>query len=358
LIRALLGKLSQPAAPRPMVDDVAPSAGGAAAGTLLEQVGMPPNDAVSGAAIAPLLSEVRSGRPGAPHHPDAVACDAAELVAALSCRDLETDAARARAARASLIQGVSNLAGEDGCPLAPPFFVARAAWAAALAIRWSEDAGQALDPSVQRTLVGVAHALTRIGGTLGWLPGARADVQGFAETPSTAPCIALSIEPSQLDIVQDWRAWSWRASEAAVAHGHIKDQPTRVWVTAHTGTFQWDIGDHTELSATVGAPCTLVRARVDTPSFIAELAAPDWTRIITARKARIVVRDTLSAPTSVAWSIQPRWKLEPNKDGFIGTDTDAELIIKLDPEWRWSIDGHSIVGNGSTERIRCSFEIR
>ena len=50
--------------------------------------------------------------------------------------------------------------------------------------------------------------------------------------------------------------------------------------------------------------------------------------------------------------------LEPDDTGFVATDGDTSLVIKLDPEWTWTLTGQAINGTGTTEQVRCSFELR
>ena len=173
--------------------------------------------------------------------------------------------------------------------------------------------------------------------------------------------LGVDTTETALEIEKDWRAWSWRSSGITVAHCRIQDEPSRVWVNATHCAFQWDWGAQTIVHASLEpgpSPATLTRTRVDAPSFVAAFNTGTTERTLTARKARIIVRDQLTVPTTIRWNIAKDWTLAPDAKGYIATRGEHSLIIKLDSEWRWRLDGSTIVGTGTTERLRCSFELR
>jgi hypothetical protein len=333
-----------------------PSPGGAAAASLITKLLLGDSNSAQSATIAQLLGEVRAGRPQESGHPDAVACLAAELAGATHFPELGAgDAAENLAAFHNALGGMSNA---DGAPLASPALVARAAWCAAHAVQMVPT----MAPSVQADLIAIAHALSRFGGEMGWLPGP-AEVQGFNKDPANAASRVLGVDTTEtaLEIEKDWRAWSWRSSGITVAHCRIQDEPSRVWVNATHCAFQWDWGAQTIVHASLEpgpSPAILTRARVDAPSFVAAFNTGTTERTLTARKARIIVRDQLTVPTTIRWNIAKDWTLAPDAKGYIATRGEHSLIIKLDSEWRWRLDGSTIVGTGTTERLRCSFELR
>ncbi len=358
MIRSLLRRLSAPAPTGPVAGgSVQSTPNGTAAAKLLARIGEPNGTAIESAAIASLLGETRSDHPRHTGHPDSVTCDAAELVAQLSCPDVRTDGLSAAAA--GIVNGIANLVGVDGCPLASPAQVARSTWAAALAVQWAQHTDTPLDSTVHAALINIAHNLACIRGGMDWLPGQHG-VPHFADDPAEVTATALGMAPSEPpnESTPDWRAWSWRASGATVAHGIIQSQPSRIWATSASSRFQWDWGQQTVLQAALSEPGTLVRARVDAPRFLAELATAKVRRTITARKARLVITDHLCSPVPLRWNLSEQWDVAPENDQFVATQDGACLIIKLDPSWTWSLDGSSIIGTGTTDKVTCRFEIR
>ena len=127
--------------------------------------------------------------------------------------------------------------------------------------------------------------------------------------------------------------------------------PSRLWV-APTG-IQWDWGQHTLLVEDLTTHHDLLSARVDGQKFTAVQHHNDSTRKTQVHRARVVL--TAEHTSRVQWTLS--WPAVRTDSGIEATHEDHMLIGKLDPEWTWAIDGHTITGTGSS-RLRCTFELR
>ena len=62
----------------------------------------------------------------------------------------------------------------------------------------------------------------------------------------------------------------------------------------------------------------------------------------------------------VVWMLGSAWRLEPTDAGYLGRADGLTLEIKLEPTWRWTLDGamlQGVRGEGLPE-VQSSFEIR
>lgn len=245
----------------------------------------------------------------------------------------------------ALSHSLGDLLGTDGCPIVSPDHVARALLERLDALPGDNDGA---------VIVGAIHALSAIEADLGWLPGGASDT-----APADRPLHRLLHRAEQLGLPcptpvavgPDWSAWSWRKSGAAVAHAHIKNQPSRVWLWS--GGMRWDWGATCLLQAESAVPLVLDRARVDAPRFSATQSAGELRLKTEARKARVIL--TQSGPTRVRWTLG--WTPSATPEGLEATHDDRTLTGKLDKAWSWQIEGNDILGEGASP-FRCAFELR
>ena len=140
-----------------------------------------------------------------------------------------------------------------------------------------------------------------------------------------------------------------------MAHRTIRKQPARAWCSAPSRALSLSLNGE-EILQTQMPDGTLRVARVDGNQATWLYDHGDHTRDIRLRQARLGVTDTgLSA---VHWQLPP-WPHEATDKGFQArAPGGAQLIIKTDPAWRWVIKDNQLIGTGSPDRIKYSFEIR
>lgn len=240
---------------------------------------------------------------------------------------------------------LGDLLGPDGCPTGPPDSVASALLARLDRIPEAAD---------EAAVIGAIDALVHIEGTMGWLPGGSPTTAAMDRSLHRLLCRAADLAlpcPPTTEPGTDWTAWAWRSSGAAVAHSVFKAQPGRIWV-APAGV-QWDWGHITLLKTEPATGLTLQHARVDAPRFTATQSGLNQMSKTEARKARVTLSRT--GISSVRWTVG--WAPVATPQGLEAHHGDHTLIGKLDPSWRWQLQGTEVLGEG-TGPMRCSFELR
>jgi len=245
---------------------------------------------------------------------------------------------------------VSDLVGADGCPKGVPAAVADALWTYT----------SSNNPPAEAALVAGTQALVQIAGPIGWLPGAADPQQRATDRPLHRLCALLKERglavPDPINASVDWAAWAWRDSDAAVAHAMLRDTPSRIWVSADG--LRWDWGN--ECLVQVGLPTAgrLERARVDKPRFATSQTGPGWTRMLEARKARLIIRGTHETQGRIHCQLATGWAVSNTSDGVEAILGDRSLQVQLDPGWRWTVADSVVQGEGPPGPVRCSFELR
>ena len=317
--------------------------------------------------------------------PDTALCYAALVIAGFAWPSLPG----ARSWRGPGLTGLSAslpaAIGEDGASRGEPARLVRALWGAALVRCWSEVAGAPLPAAAEGALLSGAEAMWRIGGDTGRLPAPPAPISqllplgptplaqtlrnltltwGLAHGAPAAvddPAHALltgsmlSGSPEQM-AGDEWQLWTWRASHSAVAHRLIRKRPSRLWYSAAAQRMVWSLDGEALAIGTLPVG-TLKVARVDGPQVtLIHLLENDGIRDIRLRQARLSVTDT--GMREVTWQLPEGWALTPDdKGGYIGKQGRMTFIVKLGSEWRWTLDGSLLRGQGEG-RVKYSFEIR
>ncbi len=245
------------------------------------------------------------------------------------------------------------LIGRDGCPLGVPEDAARAL----LDFANSNEAAPSREDAA--ALIAATHALTRIAGELGWLPGA--EDTSASQADQALHRLRLELQrrglpsPAVVQASPDWSAWAWRDSDAAVAHARLHGAPSRVWVTSQG--LSWDWAQAPLVQVGLGRDVRLHRARVDAPRFLTVQRCSDFSRTVEARKARVIIREQSESPSRIDWQLGPGWAPTRTESGAEADLGDRHLVIQLDPAWRWRIEGPKLSGEGEGP-MRCSFELR
>jgi hypothetical protein len=316
-------------------------------------------------------------------HPDTVLCHAALLIAGCAWPALE-DARRWRGpALAGLPASLSEAVGDDGASRHSPTLLARALWAAALARCWVEAGGGSLPREAEAALMRGALALWRIGGDSGQLPPAAVTgllplgpaplshtlrnlclVWGLDEgepaCDSDPACLLLTGRlpegtPESM-CGADWRLWTWRSVGTAAAHRIIRRRPSRIWYSAAERRVDWSHSGEPVVSGQLPEG-TLKVGRVDGNQATLIHEADGSVVDMRLRQARLSV--TQSGTSAVSWEIAADWSLTPDdQGGYTGKRGGVQLIVKLDPDWRWTLSGSRLSGQGDPERVRFSFELR
>jgi len=316
-------------------------------------------------------------------HPDAALCHAALLIAGCAWPSLE-DARRWRGpALAGLPSSLSEAVGDDGATPYAPALLARALWAAALARGWVEASGGSLPREAEASMMRGSLALWRISGDRGDLPAVNSTQllplgpaplahtlrnlclvwgldEGAPACSDDPACLLLAGSlpagtPESLSGT-DWRLWTWRSSGAAAAHRLIRKRASRIYYSSTQRHIDWSFDGAPVLSGSLPEGILKV-GRVDgNQATIIHLPS---TGLVDMRLRQARLNITSSGSEQTAWDIPEDWQLTPDdKGGYTGKRDGATLVIKLDPAWTWTLTGSRLSGQGSTERIKFSFELR
>jgi len=320
-----------------------------------------------------------------PHgDPDLALLHAALLTAGLAWPALEDARAFRSAGISGLRHSLGDATGEDGPGGAEPAALARAAWAVCIARAWLDAGRASLPRDADAALLRACTALWRIGGDSGTLPSPVTEVEPLlplCETPlshtlhdlmvtwglhdgppasqgSAAATLLTRITPAGAPAPMagpDWRMWAYRASGVAVAHRTIRKMPARAWISASAQRFSLDLDGETVLDAPMPAG-TLDVARVDGNQATLKLSHGPHTRDLRLRQARLQVSD--DGLSEVTWTLPP-WPREATDKGFHArAPNGAQLVVKVDPAWRWTFQGDTLIGTGEPQPIKYAFELR
>jgi len=323
---------------------------------------------------------------------DAVLCHAALIIAGCAWPELPSGRRWRGPALAGMGRALPQLVGDDGGLQQPLPESLRALWCAALARAFCAANHESF-PADGALLRGTSAAW-RLGGDLGTLPTGSpsptpllplgdtpvphtlrnlALVWGLDDGPAgslPAPVCALltGSEPTTPPTTmagKTWSLWSWRDADTCVAHIAIRKRPARVWATGARSMLVWDLADGGLVRGGLDHDGALSRARVDGPAVSIDLSRDDGERRIVLRQARLRVTDT--GVRQVRWAIDARWPLAPggtdDKPNFNGKCGRTQLIVTVDPAWRWALSDEAdgvrwLTGEGEIEQVRVTFEVR
>lgn len=286
---------------------------------------------------------------------------------------------------------LANLAAQLGPDGAPRWGMARAEaalWGAALGRARLIRAGRPVPPQQEGLLISGIDALYHLQGDQDALPGAAASdgpplahtlyrallawgLDGGAPPPGEDPLAAALAGPGAAPLPSPapltgarWAMWAWRSTGLAAAHIALAKRPGRVFMDGREGRVALDLSGLGVVTGEVsvgdgdGAGGALTVARVDGRKARLVATGPTWSRDALAQGSRLIVRD--QGLHRVAWLIGPSWRLEASDAGYTGRADGLSLEIKLEPSWRWTLDGavlQGVRGEGLAE-VQTSFEIR
>ncbi|HJN76887.1 MAG TPA: hypothetical protein QGF58_23365 [Myxococcota bacterium] len=145
---------------------------------------------------------------------------------------------------------------------------------------------------------------------------------------------ALGVE-DDLDIGREWSLRAYRATNRAVGHARLKGVTSRLLV--EHGSLSWHLDGEALIGALGPAEGELSSARVDD-----RRATLAWgARKVLAEGGRVQILEQGCAGLRVQRG--PGWE---------------RLKVGLDKQLCWQEQGDWLVGVGSAERVRCSFELR